>query len=90
MNIDLTAIRDRCALCGFDFTAPPNTPLNAGFGKKLLLEESRKYVKEAYKLLGSDMEMPAPGHCPACWFALTPERLATILPKLPKLIFGVG
>jgi hypothetical protein len=87
MVIDLSAKLARCPLCGFDFVAPPNPTSKGGFGKEISLEDSRKYVREAYESRGYPIQMPAPEHCPACWFGVTAER-APIL--VQNLIVGVA
>jgi hypothetical protein len=87
MEIDLYAKLPHCPLCHFDFVTPPNPTKKGGFGKETSLEESRKYVQQAYESMGYPLQMPAPQHCPACWFGVTAER-APILAM--NLIVGVG
>jgi hypothetical protein len=81
MEIDLYAKLTHCPLCHFDFVNPRNPTKKGGFGKETSLEESRKYVQQAYESMGYPLQMPAPQDCPACWFGVTAER-APILANL--------
>ena len=87
MAVDLQAELERCPLCDFNFMAPPSRSGGGGFGKKASLKESREYVTWGYETAGTSMPLPAPQHCPACWFALMAERAAILL---SKSIIGVG
>ena len=70
---------ERCPLCDFNFAAAPGA---GGFGKKMLLKKSSKFVEDKYKGLGLPISLPAHGHCPACGFGLTEERATILMSKL--------